>query len=40
MVARGSFIPGILQEPASYHPVGLGDRGLRGGLEKRSVGMG
>ena len=40
MVARGSLIPGILQDLASYHPVGLGDRGLGGGLEKLSAGIG
>ena len=39
-VARGSLIHGILQEPASYHLVGLGDSGLGGGLEKCSAGIG
>ena len=39
-VARGTVIPGILQDLASYHPEGLGDRGLGGCLEKCSVGMG
>ena len=38
-VARGSLIPGILQEPSSYHPVGLGDKGLGGGLERFSAGI-
>ena len=38
-VARGSLIPGILQEPASYHPVGLGDNGLGGGLERFLAGV-
>ena len=40
MVARGSLIPGILQDPASYHPVGLGDKGMGGGLENCSAGIG
>ena len=32
-VAKGTLIPGILHDPASYHPEGLGDKGLGGGLK-------